>query len=170
MAAPTKSGSGDLGALPPVLEWAQRKDRVWITVILENCPKPHYELKENALHFKGRGGTENLDHEVSIELYAEIDPKSSICDANERHTMFTLKKKDQNADYWPRLTKDKKKCHFIKTDFNKWQDEDDSEEEPMDDFNLDAAMQSMGGLKGGEFDAGGDDEKDSDDEELPDLE
>lgn len=170
MAASTKTGSGDPGALPPVLEWAQRKDRVWITAVLENCPKPVYELKGNTFYFKGKGGTENLEHEVTLELFGEIDPEKSTTQSNERHTLFTLMKKDQNGPFWPRLTKDKKKYHFIKTDFNRWQDEDDSSEEMTEDFNLDAAMQSMGGLKGGEFDMGDEeDEKDSDDEDLPDL-
>ncbi|XP_076461240.1 prostaglandin E synthase 3-like [Babylonia areolata] len=171
MAAPTKSGSGDLGAsLPPVLEWAQAKDRVWITVVLENCPSPVCELKEKTFYFKGKGGTENLEHEVTIELFAEIDPEKSTRMTNERHTFFTLKKKDCSAPYWPRLTSEKKKVHFIRTDFNKWQDEDDSEQEMTDSFDLKEAMKSMSGLKGGDFKGLPDeDEHDSDDEDLPDL-
>ena len=31
--------------------------------------------------------------------------------------------------YWPSLMKDKKKVHWLKIDFNRWRDEDDSEPE-----------------------------------------
>ena len=30
-------------------------------------------------------------------------------------------------EYWPRLTKDKKKLAYVKTDFSKWVDEDEQD-------------------------------------------
>lgn len=33
--------------------------------------------------------------------------------------------------------------HFLKTDFNRWRDEDDSEEEEKEDFNLDEVCFSL---------------------------
>ncbi|KAK7109853.1 prostaglandin E synthase 3-like isoform X2 [Littorina saxatilis] len=174
MAASTKSGSGDASALHPHLEWAQRRDRVWLTVILENCQNPTYELKEKTFFFKGKGGTENLDHEITLELYGEIDPEKSTCKKTDRQLFFTIMKKDGTASYWPRLTKEQKKLHFLKTDFSRWRDEDDSEEEveEKEDFNLDEMMNSMGGMGGfNGADLGGpaEEQEDSDDEELPDL-
>lgn len=38
-------------------------------------------------------------------------------------------KKKEEGPYWPQLTKEKKKYHWLKVDFNKWKDEDDSEDE-----------------------------------------
>lgn len=48
-------------------------------------------------------------------------------------------------EYWPRLTKDKKKTPYIKTDFDKWIDEDeqDAAEEP------EAPEDPMQGIQGG---------------------
>ena len=33
--------------------------------------------------------------------------------------MFKLRKKEMKEEYWPRLLKDNKKMHFLKTDFDK---------------------------------------------------
>ncbi len=41
---------------------------------------------------------------------------------------FALEKAEEGP-YWERLLKDKTKQHWLKVDFNKWKDEDDSDEE-----------------------------------------
>ncbi|KAI8793680.1 protein wos2 [Biomphalaria pfeifferi] len=153
---------------PPPIMWAQRKDKLFLTVQLENCTNPTITLKDNSLYFHGKGGSGNTDHEVLLEFNKEIDPDSSKYHVTGREIIFVIMKKDSSSGFWPRLLKDSKKVHYLKTDFEKWRDEDDSEVEEQDDFNLDEMMQSMGGLQGG---AGADlgDQEDSDDENLPDL-
>jgi len=34
------------------MEWAQRKDRVLVTITLEDCKKPTIELTDTGLYFK----------------------------------------------------------------------------------------------------------------------
>jgi hypothetical protein len=46
-----------------------------------------------------------------------------------------LRKKDLKEDYWPRLLKDAAKVQFLKTDFDKWVDEDEQNEAPEEDFS-----------------------------------
>lgn len=46
----------------------------------------------------------------------------------DRNIELILKKKD-DGPYWQQLTKEKQKFHWLKVDFNKWKDEDDSEDE-----------------------------------------
>ena len=41
---------------------------------------------------------------------------------------FALEKKEEGP-YWDRLLADKTKQHWLKIDFNKWKDEDESDEE-----------------------------------------
>ncbi|ANB14059.1 Sba1p [Sugiyamaella lignohabitans] len=60
---------------------------------------------------------------------------------------FVLRKKKASAEYWPRLTKEKKKHPFIKTDFDKWVDED--EQDTVDDSENLAGGMGMGGGEGG---------------------
>ncbi|CAG5133194.1 unnamed protein product [Candidula unifasciata] len=152
---------------PPVL-WAQRKDSISLTVQLENISNPKITLEKNSLYFHGKGGTGNTDHEVLMEFYKEINPDSSKYHITGRNATFVLAKKEGSREYWPRLLKDPKKVHNLKTDFEKWRDEDDSDADDNEDFNLDEMMQSMGGLQGaGASDLG--ENEDSDDEDLPDL-
>lgn len=49
----------------------------------------------------------------------------------DRNIELVLKKKE-DGPYWSSLLKDKKKVHWLKVDFNKWKDEDDSD----DEFNM----------------------------------
>jgi hypothetical protein len=47
----------------------------------------------------------------------------------QRVIEFALEKKDREGPYWTRLVKDAKKQHWLKVDFSKWRDEDESDEE-----------------------------------------
>ena len=47
----------------------------------------------------------------------------------QRVIEFALEKKDTEGPYWTRLVKDAKKQHWLKVDFSKWRDEDESDEE-----------------------------------------
>jgi len=177
---------------PPVV-WAQRADKVILTVKLEGCNEKDttIEIKEQSVYFKGKGGTNKTDHEVLMELNKEIDTEKSIFNNTGREIVFFLIKKESSQGYWPRLLKDSKKVHYLKTDFDKWRDEDESDDEeggagggPGGDFNLDQMMAQMGGMQGGMGGMPGmggmggmpgmggmmgGDEEDSDDEDLPDL-
>jgi len=153
---------------PPAVVWAQRKDKVFLTVKLEGCVDPTVEIKDTTLYFKGKGGTSKTDHEVLMEFNKEIDPETSKYQSTGREIAFILMKKEASMGFWPRLLKDSKKMHYLKTDFSKWRDEDDSDVDEQEDFNLDEMMSSMGGMQGG-MPGMGEEEEDSDDEELPDL-
>ncbi|KAK2586894.1 hypothetical protein KPH14_009831 [Odynerus spinipes] len=135
---------------PPPVMWAQRRNILFVTICLEDCKDPILKVEPETLYFKG-GRT------LELVLFKKVE-----------------------GPYWPRLTKEKTKAHWLKSDFNKWKDEDDSEDEgDFDGGNceLEDMMRHMGGLGGSgdskpNFDDLGDDvdEVDSDDEALPDLE
>lgn len=111
-------------------------------------------------------------------MYKEIDPESSKSFNKGRCIEIILSKASQDGPYWPALTSDKKKHHWLKCDFNKWQDENDSGDEGvggMGGGDFEEMMRQMGGLGGGggkpsldDLDDG--EEADSDDEPIPDLE
>jgi len=144
--------------------------------------------------FHGKGGTDQKEYEVNIDLHENIVPDNSLHVVRERNIEFCLKK-EKEGPYWPRLTKSTDKRHWIKIDFNKWKDEDESDEEGAapggggpggfggGDNDFEEMMRQMGGLGGGAGlgGAGGDkpslddfggNETDSDDDnnDLPDLE
>ncbi|GFR85619.1 prostaglandin E synthase 3 [Elysia marginata] len=132
----------------PPMVWAQRKDKIFLTVRLDEIRNPKIEVTEKSLHFQATAGKTNTEYDVSLEFNKDIDPQASKQQNTGREFFFMLMKKEESQGFWPRLTKDSTKLHFLKTDFDKWRDEDDSDAEDQEDFNLDEMMQSMGGLQG----------------------
>lgn len=64
-----------------------------------------------------------------------------------------LPKAKAAEEYWPRLTKDKVRLHNVKTDFQRWVDEDEQDEQPdMPDAGFPGmgagGMPDMGGMGG----------------------
>ena len=109
----------------PTLKWAQRKDKLYITINVVHSKKPTIEIKGKKMKYEGTDGTKNYSFE--IELYDEIDTENSKYTLDTRNIFLNLKKK-KSGDYWPRLTFDKVKFHWIEIDWNYFVDEDEEEE------------------------------------------
>ncbi|XP_076360768.1 prostaglandin E synthase 3-like [Tachypleus tridentatus] len=155
--------------LPPPVLWAQRKHLLYLMIALEDCKSPTVKLESDKLYFRGKGGVENKEHEVVLMFLEEIKPEESKYAVRGRGIEFILIKAKEGP-YWNRLLKDGTKYHWLKVDFNKWADEDDSDDEFNSGTNFDEMMGQMGGLGGDEDLSPLDDEPDSDNEDLPDLE
>ena len=82
-----------------------------------------------------------------MSLLKEIDPEKTKYQVRPRCIEFALEKAEEGP-YWERLLKDKTKQHWLKVDFQKWKDEDDSDEE-AGGGDLEDMMRNMGGLGGG---------------------
>ena len=115
----------------PTLKWAQRKDKLYITINVVHSKKPIIETKGKKMKYEGTDGTKNYSFE--IELYDEIDTENSKYTLDTRNIFFNLKKK-KSGDYWPRLTFDKVKFHWIEIDWNYFVDEDEEEEAKEPNF------------------------------------
>ncbi|KAJ0177782.1 hypothetical protein K1T71_006655 [Dendrolimus kikuchii] len=159
--------------VPPSVLWAQRKEDIFLTFSVE-CKEPTIKIDKESVYFKGINAQDKKSHEVTIQLYDNVNPDTSGFVNKGRCIEMVLRKEKKDAPYWPSLTKDKKKPHYLKVDFNKWKDEDDEEEDGGgNNYDLMDMLQSMGGGGAGDkadkpsFD---DLEGDSDDENLPDLE
>lgn len=57
--------------------------------------------------------------------------KNSKTTVGGRYVELILQKLPSDTKYWPHLTKEKKKYHWLKVDFKKWKDEDDSDDEAV---------------------------------------
>merc|ERR1711928_265632 len=106
----------------------RKKNLVSLTLNLEDCKSPEITVEPTKVYFKGTGGPDKKLHEVTIELFNEIDTEESKYSVRDRSIEFFLKKKEEGP-YWPSLMKEKKKVHWLKIDFNRWRDEDDSDPE-----------------------------------------
>jgi len=154
--------------LPPPVLWAQRKNLLYVKVQLEDCRNPTIKVDKDSIYYKGKGGTDNKEYEVTLEFLKEIKPEESKYSVKDRATEFVLIKAEDG--YWKRLLKEDTKFHWLKVDFNKWKDEDDSDDD-VEGTDFEEMMRKMGGMNDGSdlnYDEGG--AIDSDDEELPDLE
>jgi prostaglandin-E synthase len=139
---------------PPVL-WAQRNDTVLLTIVVNDLQNEKYSINEKTLSFYGEDSTQK--YSFDLQFFKEVTPQESKHKKTARGLFFVLKKKE-SGPYWPRLLEDKTRAAFIRTDFNRWKDESDSEsgnEFSDQDSNLQAMMQQMGGLGGGAGLSGG---------------
>jgi hypothetical protein len=108
--------------------WAQRssssdpeKNYVYLTIVAADVPESDLklDLKESSLSFKGASTSKKVTYAIDIDFYAEIDPNESKISHSGRDVSLVLRKKELKEEYWPRLLKDSKKVHYLKTDFDK---------------------------------------------------
>jgi hypothetical protein len=148
----------------PEVLWAQRssnvdadKNFVYLTINVPDVPAGNIklDLKPTGLTFEGRSDTLKKTYFVELEFFAEIDPAESKTNHTARDVEMKLRKKELGETYWPRLLKEAKRMHFLKTDFDKWVDEDEQNEAPEEDFGANfggpggpGGPGGMGGLPG----------------------
>jgi len=163
-------------ALPPPVTWAIRQNVVYLTICVEDCKDAAVDIQDKKIYFKGTGGPDKKLYENTIELYGEINPEKSRKFIRDRNIELILERKEPGP-YWPHLLANKVKQHWLKVDFSKWKDEDDSsdiDDEGGEDFlnklNMEGNNPMSWGDKPGLDDLDDGDETDSDDEDIPDLE
>ncbi len=96
------------------------------------------------MKYQGTDGT--INYSFDIELYDEIDKENSKYTLDARNIFLKLKKKKEGP-YWPRLTSDKVKYHWIEIDWVYFTEEDEEEEAKEPNFE----GQDFGDM-GGEMD------------------
>jgi len=133
-------------SLKPEVKWAQRDDSVFLTVQLSEAKDIKLEITpEGKFSFSAKGGPDQKEYAVEIELFGEINVDDSKQLINTQKIFCTMMKKEASDEYWPRLQKVKSREHWLKIDFDKWKDADESEDEDKPDNYDQAGMQGMGG-------------------------
>jgi len=163
----------------PSVKWGQKKDHILLTIAVQDIEKPEISIEPTKLHFKGQQ-TKGLSYDATLEFFDEIDPTTSkYRKTSQNYWEFMIKKKDPKKPFWKRLTKSGEKCSWITVDWNHFTAEGDDEDETnatggKDWGDLDGMFKQMGGGSGGasapDMNDLDDEETDSDDEPMPDLE
>ncbi|KAJ6148156.1 hypothetical protein N7497_010138 [Penicillium chrysogenum] len=146
--------------LTPKVTWAQRssdsdpeRNYLYVNIKAADVPKADATLSitEKNVSFKG-ASKKGVTYSVSLDLFAEIDPENSKVNHTDRDVELVLRKKELKEEFWPRLLESKQKMHFLKTNFDKWVDEDEQDEAGEDDY-----ANNFGGFggEGGDPGAGG---------------
>lgn len=140
--------------LHPSILWAQRADCILLTISIQDAVNVSINLRDHTLNFSGE--SEGKSYKAMIPLYKEVIPEESSHVVRPRQIELKIKKSDVDAEFWPRLTKEKTKSSFIQIDWNRWKDEDeDTAKEDLGDFGLGGPMggggfgSMMGGGAGG---------------------
>lgn len=111
-----------------VVVWAQRsstddpeKNYVYVTISVPDVPKEKLKLdvKPTGLSFTGASSSKHTTYHVDMDLFAEIDPDNTKINHTDANIQLILRKKEMKEEYWPRLLKDSKKAHYLRTDFDK---------------------------------------------------
>ncbi|XP_068155614.1 prostaglandin E synthase 3 homolog [Drosophila tropicalis] len=161
------------GSIPPPVSWAQRNDLVYVIIDVE-CKDIEHKVTENSFTFKGINALDaSKKYEVTLNFLHSVDPEKVTNKNIGRCLEFTIPKKE-SGPFWPTLTTDKTKLHFLKANFAKWRDESDDEDagDSKDNGMFGNFLNNQGGDWNNKFDDfnvdDDDDEEDSDDN-IPSL-
>ncbi|XP_017634176.1 uncharacterized protein OsI_027940 isoform X1 [Gossypium arboreum] len=156
----------------PEVKWAQRTDKVFITVLLPDSKNAKVNLEpEGVFNFSATAGTDNNTYELKLDLFDKVNVEESKINVGVRSIFCILEKAEKV--WWKKLLRgDGKAPHYVKVDWDKWVDEDEDKVGLGDldlggmDFSNFGGMGGMGDMMGGMGDMmGGMDEfEDSDDE------
>ncbi|KAG2732221.1 hypothetical protein G9P44_004638 [Scheffersomyces stipitis] len=143
-------------SVTPNVLWAQRsnpsdasKNILYLTIDVLDPINTKLDLTSTHLKLSADSSDSDTHYELNIEFFDEVDPENSHKNTeNGSHIYLVVRKKTAKEEFWPRLTKEKLKYHYIKTDFDKWVDEDEQDESPEQEEDM-SNMMNMGGGAGG---------------------
>lgn len=85
-------------------------------------------FKGKTRSYESAGHTEKArEYALELELFDAVIPDQVKTRLTGKSLFFTVPKKELKTEYWPRLTKNKAKLQFVKTDFDRWVDEDEQD-------------------------------------------
>ncbi|KAI4349652.1 hypothetical protein L6164_010216 [Bauhinia variegata] len=147
----------------PEVKWAQRVDKVYITVQLPDSKNAKVDLTPDGVFtFSASAGAEDNLYELKLELFDKVNVEESKISVGVR-SIFCVVQKAENG-WWKKLLRGEGKApHYVKVDWDKWVDEDDDNGPGLGDLDLGGMDFSKFGGMGD--DAMGDDFDVSDDEE-----
>ncbi|KAK6464361.1 HSP20-like chaperone [Scheffersomyces coipomensis] len=139
----------------PNVLWAQRssesdesKNVLYVTIEVLDPTNIKLDLTSTHLKLTADSQDNSNHYNLDIEFFDEVDPEKSHKNTESgSHIYLVIRKKTAQEEFWPRLTKQKLKYHYIKTDFDKWVDEDEQNEVPEQEDET-ANMMNFGGPGG----------------------
>ncbi|KAG5224271.1 co-chaperone protein [Salix suchowensis] len=110
----------------PEVLWAQKSDKVYLTIALPDAKDISVKCEGEGLFSFSAVGVQGETFNFSMELFGNIVPEGSKTKAGLRNIMCSIQKEEKV--WWKRLLKSEEKpAPYIKVDWNKWCDEDDEE-------------------------------------------
>uniref|UniRef100_A0A803MPB3 Co-chaperone protein p23 n=1 Tax=Chenopodium quinoa TaxID=63459 RepID=A0A803MPB3_CHEQI len=132
----------------PEVKWAEREDKVYLTVMLPDAKNPKVNLApEGTFTFSATGGAGDNVYELTLELFDKVNVEESKISYGVRSIFCVLEKAEKK--WWNKLLRGEGPADFDLggMDFSKFGD-------------MGGALGGLGGL------GGGDEFEDSDDDEA----
>ncbi|GMG99522.1 hypothetical protein Nepgr_001362 [Nepenthes gracilis] len=130
----------------PSVKWAQRSDKVFITIELPDAKDIKLKLEPEG-KFIFSATKDGTPYVVDLELFDKIDVEESKYNIGLRSIVYAIKKADKK--WWSRLIKKEgKPPAFVKVDWDKWVDEEEESAtgKRLPDFDdMDFSKLDMGG-------------------------
>ncbi|XP_062004237.1 co-chaperone protein p23-2 isoform X2 [Rosa rugosa] len=141
----------------PEVLWAQRSDKVYLTVALPDAKDISVKCEPEGLFAFSATGVQGESFHFTLELYGQILPQGCKTKAGSRNILCSIQK--LHKAWWQRLLKTQEKpAPYIKVDWNNWCDEDDELDSTSnlasDDDDSDADAANIGEDEGSSEDEG----------------
>ncbi|XP_021755996.1 uncharacterized protein At3g03773-like isoform X1 [Chenopodium quinoa] len=115
----------------PEILWAQRSDKVYLTVSLPEAKDIVVKCEPEGLFKFSATGPQEEKYEFTLDLYGAIAPEGCKAKTGWRNILCSIQKEQRG--WWKRLLKSEEKTPpYLKVDWNKWRDEDDEESDCID--------------------------------------
>lgn len=106
------------------VKWAQRSESIYITIALSDVKDETITLTENGLTFTGTTASNGKQYALDMEFFQEVEKEGSVWNVLPQSIQMKLNKKDKEAEFWPRLLKDKvKEKTNVTIDWDRYVDE-----------------------------------------------
>lgn len=126
--APATSGEKPLS---PIVKWAQRTDKLYITIELYESHGAQVTLTTDNRHLLFKAGSRGKNYALDLHFHAAIQPfvdRSKQVHFGKRWIKIMVFKAEEDAHFWPRLLADKfSKPPFLKIDWDNWMEDEGDE-------------------------------------------
>ncbi|KAF4397118.1 hypothetical protein CsatB_027656 [Cannabis sativa] len=110
----------------PEVLWAQRSDKVYLTVALPDAKDINVKCEPQGLFSFSALGAQGEPFHFTLTLYGTILPEGCKTKPGLRNIICSIQKEQKG--WWKRLLKtEEKPAPYLKVDWNKWCDEDEEE-------------------------------------------
>mmetsp|Transcript_58291 Transcript_58291/g.140521 ORF Transcript_58291/g.140521 Transcript_58291/m.140521 type:complete len:156 (-) Transcript_58291:577-1044(-) len=120
----------------PNAKWAQRKDKIFLTINIPNLDPAKTKINVTPTNFSFTSDEWSL----VFDTFGEVNPDECKWTIGARDVTVLLVRKEE-GEYWDKLQKGAK-IQNMTVDWDKWKDEDEVADD--DDFDS-SGMQGMGG-------------------------
>lgn len=164
-------------------KWAQRQTTIFLRFEILDSKDANVVFEKEKILVTAKSSDGKISYRNEFQLFKPIDIETSGFQIKARTIDCLVYKEGHNEKkvscaWWPRMTKEKLKIHWLGVDFGRWRDEDDSEDEGPGNFDQDFDFSKLMNMKGGLNNADGDfdptninmDDLDSDDDDIPGVE